>query len=300
MGGGVPFWARPRGKNHFWQLWKVAQELPEWSIFVHKASEIGHVPQAVLAQERAQMDEGLFLQEYECSFERGISGSIYGTYLDALKLKGQIGHVPWEPALLVYTAWDIGVNDATTVIFFNVVGDGSVIRIIDCYSNTGMGLDHYVKILQNKPYTYGKHFSPSDIKVREWGGGAVTRYEKARQLGLTFTLVDQIGVIDGIETVWTHFNKFWIDAEKCRSLIDALENYRKEWDDVRQVYKNKPLHNWASNYADSLRYLCVAIHKTKKGMSPEDFDRKKAQALYGNQGDLPRFFRNDSRYDSYR
>lgn len=299
-GGWCAVVGTPRGKNHLWQLWKIAQELPEWKIFVHKASEIHHIPHEVLTQERAQMDEGLYLQEYECSFDRGISGSFYGTYLDALKLRGQIGHVPWEPGLLVYTVWDIGVNDATTIIFFNVVGDGSVIRIVDCYSNNNLGLDHYAKILQDKPYKYGKHFAPHDIKVREWGGGAVTRYEKARQLGIDFTLVDQVGVIDGIENVWTHFNKLWIDAEKCRSLINALENYRKEWDEAKQMYLPRPVKSWANHYADALRYLCMSLHKTKRGMSPEEFDRKKAQALYGNQGDLPRFFRDDPRYNSYK
>ena len=158
-----------------------------------------------------------------------------------------------------------------------------------------------MKILQDKPYTYGKHFAPHDIKVREWGGGAVTRYEKARQLGIDFTLVDQVGIIDGIENVWTHFNKFWIDAEKCRSLINALENYRKEWDEAKQMYLPRPVKSWASHFADALRYLCMSLHKTKRGMSPEDFDRKKAQALYGNQGgDLPRFFRDDPRYDRYK
>jgi|ERR1700761_1037819 len=299
-GGWCAIVGTPRGKNHLWHLWKIAQELPEWKIFVHKASEINHIDHEVLAQERAQMDEGLYLQEYECSFERGISGSFYGAYLDALKLRGQIGHVPWEPGLLTYTAWDIGVNDATTIIFFNVVGDGSVIRIIDCYSNNNLGLDHYAKILQDKPYKYGKHFAPHDIKVREWGGGAVTRYEKARQLGLEFTLIDQVGIIDGIENVWTHFNKFWIDAEKCRSLINALENYRKEWDETKQMYLPKPVKSWANHYADALRYLCMSLHKTKRGMSAEEFERKKAQALYGNQGDLPRFFRDDPRYDRQR
>jgi hypothetical protein len=299
-GGWCAVVGTPRGKNHLWQLWKIAQELPEWKVFLHKASDIQHIPDDVLIQERAQMEEGLYLQEYECSFERGISGSFYGTYLDNLKLRGQIGHVPWEPGLLVYTAWDIGVNDATTIIFFNVVGDGSVIRIMDCYSNNNLGLDHYAKILQDKPYKYGKHFAPHDIKVREWGGGAVTRYEKARQLGIEFTLVDQVGIIDGIENVWTHFNKFWIDAEKCRSLINALENYRKEWDEMKQIYLPRPVKSWANHYADALRYLCMSIHKTKRGMSPEEFDRKKAEALYGNQATLPRFFQNDPRYDRHR
>lgn len=290
----------PRGKNHLWHLWKVAQELPDWKVFYQKTSEIEHIDAEVLAQERAQMDEGVYLQEYECSFERGIEGSYYGRHLDALKLKGQIGSVPWEPGLLVYTAWDIGVNDATTIIFFQIVGDGSSIRIIDCYSNTGLGLDHYAKIIQDKPYKYGKHFAPHDIKVREWGGGAVTRYEKARQLGIDFALIEQVSITDGIENVWTHFNKFWIDEEKCRSLINALENYRREWDDIKRMYTNKPLKSWACHFADGLRYLCLSLHKTKKGMSLQEFERQKAMALYGNKSDLPRVFQDDPKYNWYR
>ena len=92
--------ATPRGKNHLWHLYKLAQELPDWKVFVHKASEIRHIPSEVLATERSQMDEGMYLQEYECSFERGISGSFYGEYLDRLKLRGQICDVAWEPGCL--------------------------------------------------------------------------------------------------------------------------------------------------------------------------------------------------------
>lgn len=297
-GGWCAIASTPRGKqNHLWHLWKFAQELPEWTVFIHKASEIHHIDDEVLAREREQMDEGLYLQEYEVSFERGISGSWYGTHLDQLKLKGQITHVPWEPGLLVYTAWDIGVNDATTIIFYQTVSDASSVRIIDCYSNNNLGLDHYAKIIQDKPYRYGKHFAPHDIKVREWGGGAITRFEKARQLGIEFHVLEQMGVIDGIENVWTNFSKLWIDATKCRSLIDALENYRKEWDETRQMFNPKPVKAWSSHYSDCLRYLCQSLYKTKKGMTAEEFEAKRAQALYGNQGTLPRFFRDDSRYD---
>jgi hypothetical protein len=280
-----------------WSLHKLAQELPEWKVFVHRASEIQHIPDEVLAQERAQMSEELYLQEYECSYERGIEGSIYGRYLDNLRLKTQITSVNWEPSMLVYTAFDIGVNDATTIIFYQLVDSGNAsIRIIDCYSNTGLGIDHYVKYIKDKPYNYATHYAPHDIKVREWGGGAVTRYEKARQLGLTFSLIEQVPLWDGIENVMTHFPKFWIDAEKCRSLVDALENYQKEWDEVRRIHKTKPIHNWASNYADSLRYLCLSIHKSRKGLSAEDYERKKREAMYGRQGNLPRFFNRDPRF----
>ena len=293
-GGWCAIVGTPRGKNHMWQFYKIVKDLPEWKVFIHKASEIHHIPANILAQEKSQMDEGLYLQEYECSFERGISGSFYGTHLDNLRLKNQICHVPYDPGLLVYTSFDIGVNDPTTIIFWQQVDGGNSIRIIDCYSNNNLGLDHYIHIINSKSYNYGGHYAPHDIKVREFGGGAITRYEKARQLGLTFKLIEQVPLLDGIENVWTHFSKFWIDSEKCRSLIDALENYRKDWDETHQIFLPKPApRQWASHYADSLRYLCLAIHRTKKGMTSEDYERKKMEAMGASLSPVQRFLGPD-------
>lgn len=297
-GGWCLIQGTPRGRNHLFHLFQLAQVLPDWKVFVHKASEIHHVPQDVLDQERALTDEGTYLQEYECDFNRGITGAYYGSYIDQLRLNGQIGAVPWEPGLVVHVAMDIGVNDPTTLIWYQVVGDGLSIRIIDCYSNTGVGIDHYAKIMQDKPYRYGKIYAPHDIKVREWGGGAVTRYEKARQLGLELTLLEQIPERDGIENVWTHFNKLWIDETKCKSLIYSLENYRREWNEARGMFDDKPLRNWSKHYADALKYLCQSIHRTKKGMSREEFEAQKAEALYGNRGGLPRIL--DPKFERYR
>lgn len=297
-GGWVIMLTTPFGKNHAWQLFKLAQELKDWKVIYKKTSEIQHIPPDVLAQERAQMSEELYMQEYECSFERGVEGAYFGKLIDNLKLNNQVCSLSYEPGLQVHTSWDIGVNDATTILWFQVIGDGAIIRIIDSYSNTGVGLDHYVKKIQEKPYIYGKHFAPHDIKVREWGGGAISRFEKASQLGLNFTILDQIGLHDGIENVMTHFNKLWINADKCKTFISALENYRREWDDERQIYDNKPVKNWACHYADALRYLCMAIYKTKKHMSPVDYQKAKNEALYGGSGELPRFF--DPKYNNIR
>ena len=115
-----------------------------------------------------------------------------------MKLRGQISQVPWENGFKVHTAWDLGVRDSTTIIFFQVIGQ--TVRIIDCYENNKEGLEHYVKLLESKPYTYGKHIAPHDIAVREFGTG-MTRIDKARQLGINFTLATNIGIEDGIEAV---------------------------------------------------------------------------------------------------
>lgn len=290
----------PYGKNHAWQTWKTAQELKDWFVIYKKTSEIEHIKPEILEEERAQMSEDLYLQEYECSFDRGISGSYYSRLIEANRNNGQICPVAWEPGLLVHTAWDIGVNDATTIIFFQTTGDGTLIRIIDCHSNNNVGLDHYAKLLQDKPYRYGKHFAPHDIAVREWGGGAVTRFEKAAQIGINFITLKQIGLMDGIENVMTHFSKLWIDETKCKSFIEAIDSYRREWDEDRDQYKEKPVKNWTNHYADALRYLCQGIHFTKRGMTSREFDQKKNEALYGNTSQLPPILDPDFKYDRYR
>lgn len=295
-GGWCLILSTPRGKNALHRLYTVVKDMPDWHVIKMGIGETRHIADDVLADERAQMDEGLYLQEYECSWERGQQGLIYGNVLDKAKLERRITYVPYDPSLLVHVAIDIGVSDATALIFFQTVNDSSMVRIIDCYSNSNVGLDHYAEYLQKKPYRYGKYFAPHDLMVREWGGGAITRYEKARQMGIDFTVLDQIDLQDGIDNVLVNFNKLLIDETKCKSLINALENYRREWDDIHQVYKPKPVHSWASHMSDALRYLCMSLHKTKKGMTTEEFERQKAQALYGNQ-QLPRFFRDDIRYD---
>lgn len=242
----------PRGKNHLYHLFETAKKLPDWKVVLQKTSEIQHIPEDVLASERAQMDEELYLQEYECDFNRGVTGSWYMNYLDTARMEGRITHVPYDPGLVVHAVFDIGVNDPTTIIWFQVTDSQNSIRIIDCYSNKDLGMDHYARVLQDKKYRMGSIFAPHDIKVREFGAGAVTRYEQARQLGVEFTLVDQVPIVDGIENAWRHFGKVWIDESKCRSLIDALENYRKEWNEQQQMHLPRPVKSWACFTADTL------------------------------------------------
>jgi hypothetical protein len=72
------------------------------------------------------------------------------------------------------------------------------------------------------------------------------------------------------------FPRFWIDDDKCLHLIKALENYRKEYDEFREVYKNRPLHDKWSHCADATRYTCIAISthlQASKGPSDREVER---------------------------
>lgn len=285
------FLSTPRGKNHLYELYQMAIYNPEWFVYKLSLDDTQHIPQIEIERERAEgiMSEDLIQQEYYTSFEMGVEGSYYAKYMDRMRLKGQIGMVPWEPAFKVHTAWDLGVRDSTCIIFFQTIG--TTVRIIDCYDKNKEGLEHYVGVINSKPYSYGKHIAPHDIKVKEFGSG-MTRLEKASQLGIKFIVAPDLSIMDGIESVRSSLAKIWID-EKCTPLIKALEGYRQEFDAKRRVYKSNPLHDQNSHYSDCMRYLAITLPKTRDGMSAEEHEKRMQRVMMGENANLPSVFRTD-------
>ncbi len=109
-------------------------------------------------------------------------------------------------------------------------------------------------------------------------------------MDINFTILDQHLLADQIENALTHFPKVWIDETKCKSLIDALENYYREWDEQRQVYKPKPVHNWASNYSSAFMGIFLGLHHCATTKSGDEYVKMRNEALYGTNN-LPRIFR---------
>ena len=290
--GWAMFLSTPRAKNHFYELYQIASNHPDWYSSRLTIMDTGHISLEKIEKERSSglMSEDLIQQEYFCSFTLGAEGSYYSKYVDRMRLKGQIGNVPWESSFSVNTAWDLGVRDSTCIIFFQNIGQ--TVRIIDCYENSKEGLEHYVNVINNKPYTYGKHIAPHDIAVKEWGSG-LTRIEKAKQLGVKFITAANISIVDGIEAVRSSFGKIWIDQSECVNLIKALEGYRQEYDHKRKIYKSHPLHDSNSHFADAMRYLCISLPKMRDGTTPEQLERRYSEALYGHNSNMPAVFRDD-------
>ena len=77
------------------------------------------------------------------------------------------------------------------------------------------------------------------------------------------------------------FPRLWFDEEKCRLLLEALANYRAEFDERKGVLKDQPRHDWASHGADALRLLAC---DTRLG---EDLPRTKVRGP--SRGDFRAF-----------
>ncbi len=291
-GGWAAFISTPFGKNSFFDLYQMALRNPKWFVLLLTLNETKHISAEAIDEERKTVSEDMIQQEYYCSFTLGVEGSYYAKYIDNLKLREQIGKVVWDPGKKVHTAWDLGVRDSTAIIYLQL--QGNTIHVIDYYEKSKEGLEHYIKVLESKPYQYGRHVAPFDINQKEFITG-MTRIEKARALGISFIVAPSVSIMDGIEAVRTTLPRMYIDEITCAPLIKHLENYRQEFDEKRKVYKNNPLHDHTSHAADAMRYLCLSLSKLQDGLSAEELDRRYNQAVNGGQGALPRFFQ-DNKY----
>lgn len=270
-GGWAIFNYTPRGKNHGYDLVKLAEANPEqWFLQILTALNTKAIPKEVLEQERLEIiskdgTDALYQQEYMCSFEAPIQGAYYGQQLQTAEDEGRITNVPHEPSLPVNTYWDLGIDDSMTIWFVQQLGKEK--RLVDYYENSGEGLAHYAKVLQDKQYNYAKHWAPHDIEVRELGTGK-SRLETARNLGIKFSIVPKLSISDGIEAARNILNSCWFDIDKCKRGIDALKSYHKEYDEKNKIYKNTAKHDWASHGADSFRYFAVAHREDGKEEAP--------------------------------
>ena len=265
-GGWALFIYTARGRNHGYDLLNVAKKNENWFQQVLSVEDTRAIPLSAIDEERASgMPEEMIQQEFYCSFDAPLVGSYYGNAMARLLADRHLTRVPYEPLLDVHTAWDLGVGDSTSIIFYQL--SGSEIRIIDYYEMQGEGLAHYAKVLREKEYVYGEHLAPHDIQVRDFSTGK-SRLEAARELGIRFRVVPNLRVDDGIEAVRNTLPKCYFDENKCAHLIEALRQYRKDYDEKRQVFRDRPLHDWTSHPADAMRYLALGVRqRTDKRMS---------------------------------
>jgi len=202
--------------------------------------------------------EGAFLTHHE--------GAYYSLEMRDANAQGRITAVPYETRMPVITAWDLGIGDTTAIWFAQKVGPET--RLIDHYETAGVGLDHYVRVLQQKGYIYDQHILPHDVRVRELGSGK-SRLETLQSLGLNnIQIAPQLNVDDGIQAVRSLLATCWFDAEKCSHGIDALRAYHRDYDDNNRVWKGRPAHDWSSHSADAFRYLAVGHRETSNWGEP--------------------------------
>ena len=250
------------GKNHAYDLWESAKDDPAWFCTQLNANDVGIPTLADIEQERKNgMSEEMVQQEFFNSWDIGMMGAYYTQQILEARKQGRICNVPIEKSYPVECYFDLGKSDTTAILFTQCVG--KEIRIIDSYEASGEEIAHYVRVLKEKGYWITRLNLPHDATHKRLESNKTVE-EQFREAGFKTRIVDKIDINNGIQEVRKIFPRLWIDQNRCKDFLRAMENYHREYDASKKVFKDRPLHDYSSNYADSARYLAVGYREVKK------------------------------------
>lgn len=262
----------PKGwSNLLGELYKTAKADPdEWFLQVLRASETDILPEDELQKQKKLMPENEYEQEYECSFDAAITGAVYGKWMAEADKEGRLtDRVKWDTAYPVFTAWDLGYDDATAIWFYQV-GPNEILYI-DYYEHSGEDIGHYCGILKAKPYRYHVHYVPQDAGQKIMAAGGRSIVEQAwKDHGVKLMIVPET----------THANRnaagrltlpraFFAETD-CAKGIEALRNYQYEYDEDLKIFRSKPRHDWSSHAASA--FELSACMWSKKSVTQEQLD----------------------------
>ena len=251
--GWAVFIGTPKGKNSFWEIWDKASRAQDWFAASLKASKTGILDAEELLAARDSMTIDQFNQEFECSFEAAIHGAVYGIQMRVALDEGRIKDVPYDPAIPVHTAWDLGFDDSTAIWFWQITR--GEIRLIDYYEYNGQGIGHYCDIIKARGYNYDRHWVPHDAANELMAAGGRSIVNQAWDAGIKMSVIPATSQQNSIEASRLTLARCWFDHDKCKDGIEALRQYQFEFDEDKKVFKSKPRHDWTSHGADAFEII---------------------------------------------
>ncbi len=261
--GWAMFITTPRGKNHAFDMYNHALKTEGWFAEISNVLDTGAFAKEQLGEIRSEyvalygqeFGTAQFEQEYLCSFDAAILGSFYGGELAAARSEGRICEVKHDPDLPVMTVWDIGFTDDTVILFVQIIANE--VRIIDTYSSNGQNLAHYAGILSDKDYDYSRHWLPHDAQAKTLAAAGRSVYEqlvKDHDMKNVSILRNTNTEMQGIMAARHMFPRLWIDQGQ-EDFLSAIGQFRREWDDAKKCFRDRPVHDWTNHFSDALRYL---------------------------------------------
>jgi len=272
--GWALFISTPRGHNHFESILKAARAESTWFAEILTVEETQAFQQHQLQEELRILQEthgelygtSLWKQEYWCSFDAAIPGSIWGDCLDSLHLNNKIIDFTHSSDIPVDTGWDLGRTDDTAIWFRQM--HTRQMDVIDFHASNGKDIDWYVQLLLEKAaqlnITYGTHWLPHDARPRTLAAGGksilqqfLDAAKKYPYLG-RFCIAPRLDRQEGIQAGRKTFPYCRFHATRCNKGIQALRAYHRSWSDEKKMFLDVPEHDSSSHPADAWRTLAVS------------------------------------------
>lgn len=262
-GGWAMFISTPRGQNHLADMFRAAEKDANWFCQKLPATQTRLFTAEDLASELLAYQEeygenngkALFRQEYECSFDAAMLGAIYAEWIERAEAEGRIRPNLYDPTLPVYTAWDLGFDDATAIWFYQVVR--TEVRLIDYFEDSLQPPEFYVEVMKSKGYNYanGKNYGPHDAANKLLQAGGRSLVQQFYGMGVPMQVVAATSIMNGIAAARVLLKRSYFDRDKCAKGIKHLRQYQWKFDAKRKLFSSVPLHDEHSHGADALEII---------------------------------------------
>ena len=266
----------PRGKNHCHRSVEALRDNPDAFVHVSPATDTGMFSKEDLEQERQayiaeygiSMGEALYEQEYLCSFDAAIVGSIFGKDIKQAETNGRITRVQHDAKKLTYASFDLGEGDATSIWFYQI--DGPEFNYIDYYECTREKTAHYLQLLNSKGYNYAQIYLPHDADHKRMNADK-TIAGQFRANGFPVTVIPNTPKKIQIAAGSNRIAASRFDKEKCAVGLEGLRNYRWNYNKSLDELTSTPVHDWASHPSDA--FMCGALGEQRevKALEPLNY-----------------------------
>ena len=261
--GWATFIGTPKGKNHFYDIYQRSLAEDDWFSRTFKVHDTGLFSEEEIEDFRKQMSDEQFRQEFLCDFTADISGAYYAKLLENPR-QGPT----YDPEMPVFVSADLGYTDSTAFWFWQPSPDGY--NFIDYEEADNQALAYYFNLLKEKGYDYQAIWLPHDAKAKSLQTGLST-VQQFIEAGFPIDIVLRMDLQDGIDAVRALLPDCYFDLEnpRVKQGVDMLRSYRRSFDEINKVYRDKPLHDYTSHCADAFRGFAFVSKRATIRKPPE-------------------------------
>lgn len=246
------FVSTPNGMNHFLSLYEKEREDSDYKSFKFTSYDNPYIDKGEIEKAKLEMDELSFNQEFLADFTRP-QGTVYSDWpLENFK------EVNYDNNLPIHISLDFGVNDPTSIIWFQP--NGSEYRVIDYYEASDANIEHYVSVINSKPYKTPELFTGDPAgKARTLTTGT-SPIEILAQKGINVRTKDGVQIPAQIRATHGIIKSLFV-SDRLTRFRDCLLNYR--YPEIKDTARNQenelPIHDEFSHAMRALEYYSVNI-----------------------------------------
>lgn len=194
-----------------------------------------------------------------------VEGAIYFDEVARAEDEGRIARVSADKMLRTHAIFDLGWNDAMTIIMVQRLA--SELRIVDYIEDSHKKLSDYSDMLKERPYNWGQVWLPHDGFAKDYKTGKSAE-EMMKAMGWNVAAVPNMDVEGGIKAAREVFERVWFDKDKTTRLVECLKRYRRNIGQ-KTGEAGTPLHDEFSHGADAFRYMALCADQLKNVDKPK-------------------------------